>query len=133
MIQVTGGTTSTVMKRDSTSLPKGSYSSGTERRRARTAKRKDPPPVCSGHWINSASQPVICERSRQQDKVAAHKLQAAKRRKTANDTLNAAIASTAERLTTPAHLPPAAARMEALRRRIPQRAAGAASDVHEGS
>jgi hypothetical protein len=47
VIQVTGGTTSTVMKRDSTSLPKGSYSSGTERRRAHTAKRKDPPPVLS--------------------------------------------------------------------------------------
>jgi hypothetical protein len=132
VVQVSGGTTSTIMRRDSTSLPQSTKGAYAERKRARSLKRKEPPPVCSPQWISTTAQAVICSRSRRQDKAAADRVQSAKRRKTADDALSAAVASTAERLTLPASQLPAETRMAALRERIRLRSTAAAGASSEG-
>ena len=118
VLQLTGGTTSTVMRRDSTSLPQRSNSAKTERKLASKRKRKEPPPVCSPSWVSTSAQAVVSARTWRQSKSRAEREQAAKRRRADSEVLATAVASAAGRLTQPANQLPAAARMAALQERI---------------
>ena len=126
VVQLTGGVTSTVMRRDSSFLPQHSSGTAASLKPKRCPKRKAPPPVCSPSSVSSDTQSIICERTRRQDRATACKLQSAKRRKTDEDALAAAVASTAARLALPACQLPAEARLAALRERVRLRSLAAA-------
>ena len=128
VVQLAGGTTSTVMRRDSSSLPQHAKGAAPQPKPTRTLKRKTPPPVCPSSWVSSAAQPVLHCRTHRQDKAAACRLQAAKRRKADDDALMAAASSTCAKLAASATLPPAASRLAALRERVRLRAEAVAAN-----
>ena len=131
VVQNTGGTRSTVIRRDSTSWPQNSKTATPQRRFASLLKRKQPSPACSSSWVSSASQAVFSARSRRQSRMTAEREQTAKRKRAADDALAAAVSSSASRLSRPAGQPPAADRMGALRERV-RRRSSTASAGNEG-
>ena len=81
VVQLAGGATSTVMRRDSSSLPQNAKGAAALLKPIRGLKRKAPPPVCSPNWITSDALSLVSYRTRRQDKAATCRLQSAKRKK----------------------------------------------------
>ena len=125
VVQRTGGTTSTVMRRDSTSLQLNSRAAAAPRTACHSRKRKTPPQVCPPSWVSAPAQPVFLERTQRQEKSASARVCTLKRRRAEEEALQAAVSSTASRLVINTSQPPAAARLAALRERVRQRAEAA--------
>ena len=113
-VQCTGGTTKTLLRRDSTSLPNHSASADRRQKLTRGCKRKKPPAACAASWVLSPAPHITRDSTWQQLKATAKRHCTQVRKSADAAALEQAVAAAANRLSSPAGLRDATERLAAL-------------------